>query len=193
MHFKIKASTQSISIVGIAAVLIIGLTSVARTQPYSASVSADASTAQELSQQAAAKAEVQDYRGAIADLTQAIGLNPNEAEFYYQRGLILKQLSDRQAALRDFNDAILRDPNHAWAYLQRAGLSFNLGSSYQITDYRGFNYQIVDVIGDRRSDARAVLDLRTARDLFVRQGDRVGIQTAEQLIEHFVGIETEAE
>lgn len=191
MHFKIKASTQSVSIAGMAAVLMIGFTPIARTQPFTAtSVSTESiSTAQKLFSQATAKAEAQDYRGAIADLTQAIGLNPNEAEFYYQRGLILKQLSDRQAALADFNDAILRDPNHAWAYLQRAGLSFNLGSSYQITDYRGFNYQIVDVIGDRRGDARAVLDLRTARDLFVRQGDRVGIQTAEQLIEHFVGTE----
>ncbi|HEY9770198.1 MAG TPA: tetratricopeptide repeat protein [Coleofasciculaceae cyanobacterium] len=141
--------------------------------------------ATKLSQQGKAKAEVQDYRGALADLSQAIQLNPNEADFYYQRGLILVKLSDRQAAVRDFDDAILRDPNHAWAYLHRGGIALNLGSSYQIADYRGFNYQITQVIGDRGGDAQAMLDLRTARDLFAQQGDREGYKTANRLIQHF--------
>ena len=169
------------------ALLVGALTPTARAQqPYSTtSVSAKSiSTAQQLSQQAKQKSESYDYRGAIADISRAIQFNPNEADYYYQRGLILEELSDRQAAVRDFNSAILRNPNHAWAYLHRGGMSFNLGSSYQITDYRGFKYQLDNLLGDRRGNARAMLDLRTARDLFARQGD-TRHQIADRLIQHF--------
>lgn len=144
-------------------------------------------TAQKLSQRGQAKAEILDYKGAIADLSQAILLNPNEAEFYYQRGLIFGKLSDRLGAVQDFDDAIDRDPNHARAYLQRAGMSFNLGSSFQITDYRGFKYKLDRLVGDGRSNARAIFDLKKARDLFGQQGDKEGYQTADRLIKHFLG------
>ena len=100
--------------------------------------------AQDLSQQGKAKAEQYDYRGAIADFSKAIILNPNEADLYYQRGLILKKLSDRRAAIQDFDDAILRNPNHARAYLERAGVLFNFGSSDRFTDDRGFTFRIIN-------------------------------------------------
>ena len=145
------------------------------------------STAQKLSEQGQAKAEMLDYKGAIADLSQAIQLNPNEADFYYQRGLILGKLSDRQSAVQDFDAAILRNPNHARAYLQRGGMSFNLSSNFQIRDYRGFNYRLNRLVGDRRGDASAIFDLKRARDLFEQQGDDEGYQTADRLIKHFVG------
>ena len=167
-------------------VLQSGLTSVTAQQTNITEVSAESiATAKELSEQSQAKAEVLDYRGAIADISQAILLNPNEADHYYRRGVILGKLSDRQGAVRDFDDAILRNPNHAHAYLQRAGMSFNLSSSFQITDRQGFIYRLDRLIGDRRADSRAVLDLRTARDLFAKQGDQEGYQTANSLIEHF--------
>ena len=157
-------------------------------QTNTISISSEAiATAEELSKQGQAKAEILDYKGAIADLSQAIALNPNEAEFYYQRGLILGELSDRQSAVQDFDDAIARDPSHARAYLQRGGMSFDLGSSFQITDYRGFNYRLNRLVDGRRGDARAILDLKKARDLFARQGDKEGYQTADRLIKHFVG------
>lgn len=140
--------------------------------------------AQDLSQQGKAKAEQSDYRGAITDFSKAILLNPNEADLYYQRGLILKKLSDRRAAIQDFDDAILRNPNHARAYLERAGVLFNFRSSDRFIDDRGFTFRIIN---RRRGDARAMLDLRTARELFAQQGDQEGFQTADQLIQHFAG------
>jgi len=147
-------------------------------------------TATDLFQQGQAKAKQLNYRGAIADFSRAIQLNPNEADFYYQRGLILRQLSDREAAIRDFDDAILRNPKHAWAYLQRAGVAFNFQSGDRITNYRASTYPITN---RDRSDARAILDLRTARDLFAQQGDQTGFQTADKLIQHFAGsLESEA-
>lgn len=195
MSLKITAKillTMAQLVAGIASLQIViffsSLTPIAKAQNIYSPTSIpreSVNQATKLSQQGKAKAEVQDYRGAIADLSQAIRLNPNEADFYYQRGLILANLSDKQAAVRDFDDAILRDPNHAWAYLHRGGISLNLGSSYQIADYRGFNYQITQVIGDRGGDAQAMLDLRTARDLFAQQGDREGYKIANRLIQHF--------
>ncbi|MEL6787961.1 MAG: hypothetical protein AAFO76_11245 [Cyanobacteria bacterium J06607_15] len=144
-------------------------------------------TAQQLAQQSKAKVDILDYRGAIADISQAIRLNPHEADFYYQRGLILGELSDRAGAVQDFDDAILRNPNHARAYLQRAGMSFNLGSSFQLRDSRGLIHRFDDIADDRRGDARAILDLRTARDLFAQQGDEEGYRTADLLLQHFAG------
>jgi len=168
----------------------INLPLVAQERNLEKSISIESiATAKKLSQQGQAKAKIMDYRGAIADLSQAIALNPNEADYYYQRGLILGELSDRQSAVRDFDDAIARNPNHARAYLQRGGMSFDLGSSFQITDYRGFNYNLDRLTSDRRGDARAILDLRRARDLFAQQGDKTGYQTADLLIKHFVGKE----
>ena len=152
------------------------------------SVSPEAiATAEQLSIRSQTKAEIQDYRGAIADISQAIRLDPHEADYYYQRGLILRELSDRASALQDFDDAILRDPNHARAYLQRAGMSFDLRSSFQIRNDQGFLYRFDNLDGDRRGDARALLDLRTARDLFAQQGDVEGYQTADLLLRHFAG------
>lgn len=146
--------------------------------------------ATELSQQGKAKAEQFNYRGAIADFSKAIQLNPHEADFYYQRGLILRELSDRQAAIQDFDNAILRDPRHAWAYLQRAGVFFNLNISDRFRDDSSFTFRLNNI---DRGDARAMLDLRTARDLFAQKGDKIGLQTADKLIQHFAGsLETEA-
>lgn len=147
-------------------------------------------TATDLAQQGQAKAKQLNYRGAIADFSRAIQLNPHEADFYYQRGLILRELSDRDAAIQDFDDAILRNPHHAWAYLQRAGVFFNFNTSDRFRDSRGFSFRLTN---RNRSDARAMLDLRTARDLFAQQGDELGFQTADSLIQHFAGsLESEA-
>ena len=157
-------------------------------QVNTANVSAESiARAEKLSQQGQEKAEILDYQGAIADINQAIILNPSEADRYYQRGLILGKLSAREGAIRDFDDAIIRDPNHARAYLQRAGMSFNIRSGFQIVNNRGFIYRLDRAVGDLRSDSRAVLDLRTARDLFARQGDEEGYETADRLLQHFAG------
>ena len=187
MHFK---TTIALSFCLSTGILLTGISAPIKAQLVnSINVSAESiATAKELSQQSQAKAEIQDYRGAIADISQAIILNPNEADHYYQRGLILAQLSDREGAIRDFDDAILRDPNHARAYLQRAGMSFNLGGSdFQIVDSRGFIYRFDRSVVGLQSDSRAVLDLRTARDLFAQQGDEAGYQTADSLLQHFAG------
>lgn len=103
-----------------------------------------------------------DYRGAMLDLNAAIVQNPNDANIYFNRGLVLYALGDELGALWDFEDTLLRNPRHARAYLHRAGLRLSLG-------YR----------------SGAMQDLQVAARLFSEQGDRIGYQKAQNLIKHF--------
>ncbi len=50
---------------------------------------------------------------------QSIPDNGNDAEFYYQQGLLCNESGDKQSALADFNRAIELDPNHVAAYYNR--------------------------------------------------------------------------
>lgn len=176
--FKILLTLASIEII----TLFSALTPIARTQnifPSTPISTESINTATDLSNQGQAKAEQQDYRGAITDFSQAIQLNPNEGDLYYQRGLILAELEDQEGALKDFDDAILRNPNHGWAYFHRAGIAFGLSSNSRVMNSRALT--------SRALTSRAILDLQTARDLFSKQGDQEGYKQADGLIKHFAG------
>jgi Flp pilus assembly protein TadD len=62
------------------------------------------------------------YPEALAELTQAIQLNPNASRAYNARGYVYLRLRDYQYALADFNDAIRLDPNYANAIQNRAAV-----------------------------------------------------------------------
>lgn len=96
------------------------------------------------------------------DFEQAIVQNPNNANIYFYRGLVLQELGDELGALWDFEDTIVRNPRHARAYFHRAGLRLSLG-------YR----------------SGAMQDLRTAAKLFAQQGDSIRYQKAQNLLRHF--------
>ena len=51
-----------------------------------------------------------DYDRAIADLNQAIKLNPNSVRAYYDRGIAYGAKGDPDHAIADFDDAIKLDP-----------------------------------------------------------------------------------
>lgn len=78
-----------------------------------------------------------DYQGAIEDLNQAIRINPNEAKFYYSRGLTRRRLSDSQTAIADYTLAIRTDPNYADAYYNRENGYCTVGDQPEaIKDYQ---------------------------------------------------------
>ena len=83
------------------------------------------------------KGELGDSRGSVNDLTKAIAINPNEAEFYYNRGIHYMILKNLHSALADFTKAISLESKHTTsAYLNRGTIYHDL-SMYNkaIADY----------------------------------------------------------
>jgi len=69
-----------------------------------------------------------EYDRDIADCSDAIRLNPNDAEAYCKRGLAYLKNGDCDNAIADFSEAIRLDKNNAAAY-------FGLGIAYDIKCY----------------------------------------------------------
>jgi tetratricopeptide (TPR) repeat protein len=71
---------------------------------------------------ALASGETGHFDQAIADLTEAIRLDPDRAEFYVHRGQIWFQTGRPDDAVSDFTEAIRRDPTSAMTYALRAAV-----------------------------------------------------------------------
>jgi tetratricopeptide (TPR) repeat protein len=73
---------------------------------------------------------------AIAELDDAISLDPTNADAYNQRGYLRFEEGNLEQAYADFNKAIDLDPTHAVAFFNRANVRFELGGyQWAITDY----------------------------------------------------------
>ena len=69
-----------------------------------------------------------DYEGAIRDLDRAIGLNPNYAYAYTNRGVAKANLGKVEEAIADYNQALQLDRNLASTYNNRGVLLSDLGN-----------------------------------------------------------------
>ena len=56
------------------------------------------------------KAKMGDLREALKDLNRAVSLDTNEAEPYYNRGIVRSELKDYQGAISDFTKVIGSSP-----------------------------------------------------------------------------------
>ena len=65
---------------------------------------------------AAIKQKLEDIPGALADVSKAIELDPNDAKCYFNRGLIKNSLGDVSGAIEDYKKYIELDPSHAEVY-----------------------------------------------------------------------------
>ena len=78
-----------------------------------------------------------NLKGAIADYTQAIIINPMYALAYYNRGNVKAHLKDWQGAIYDFTKAIKINPNDSIAYLKRGSVKEIIGDlKGACTDWR---------------------------------------------------------
>ncbi|MFM6045103.1 MAG: tetratricopeptide repeat protein [Dolichospermum sp.] len=76
------------------------------------------------------------YKVAIAEYTQAIKIDPNYAEAYYNRGKSREKLGDYEGAIVDYTQVIKIDPNYIDAYFMRGDIRSKLGDNEgAIADY----------------------------------------------------------
>ena len=78
------------------------------------------SEADDLMRRGAARADRLEFEQAIADLTEACRLAPDNGEYRYQRGIVYWRYDKPVAALADFDAAIKLDPANFQARLWRA-------------------------------------------------------------------------
>ncbi|MFM9161191.1 MAG: tetratricopeptide repeat protein, partial [Dolichospermum sp.] len=69
------------------------------------------------------------YKVAIAEYTQAIKIDPNYAEAYYNRGKSREKLGDYEGAIVDYTQVIKIDPNYIDAYFMRGDIRSKLGDN----------------------------------------------------------------
>jgi len=83
-----------------------------------------------------AKDDLGDKQGAIADLTEALRINPQYDLLYYNRGVIKSSLGDKMGAITDYSRAINIDPRYSTAYFNRGNAKDDLGDKQgAIADY----------------------------------------------------------
>jgi tetratricopeptide (TPR) repeat protein len=73
-----------------------------------------------------------EYDTAIADFTEAIRLDSNNAVAYYNRGNAYRNKGDNDRAISDYDQAIRIDPNYTNAYICR-GLAYDNKNDYSNT------------------------------------------------------------
>ena len=93
------------------------------------------------------------HQEAIADYTQAITINPQYADAYYNRGVAKSALGDKAGAIADYNQAITINPQDAKTYYNRGNAKFVLGDKAgAIADYNQaitINPQYADAYNNR--------------------------------------------
>ena len=60
-----------------------------------------------------------DYEKALADLNEAIRLDPDRPAYFSNRGMVYDRLEEYDRAIGDYNEALRRDPTDAQTYSNR--------------------------------------------------------------------------
>ena len=84
-------------------------------------------TAAAFSPRGNARSARRDFPGALTDLTRAVELAPDNADYRYQRAVVLMRTGKRPEAMADLDRALTLKHDHADALLFRAGLRLSDG------------------------------------------------------------------
>lgn len=109
-----------IALAALAVLALLGAVLFAIFQPLLPRSANNFATAEEFFQDAYRKSQGSDRQGAINGYTQAITLNPDNSNFYYNRGIEYAKAGNHQQAIADYDRAISLDPAFADAYFNRA-------------------------------------------------------------------------
>ncbi|MDD3877699.1 MAG: tetratricopeptide repeat protein [Bacteroidales bacterium] len=82
-----------------------------------------------LNSRAEAKYEINDFNGALEDLSNSIRIDSSNHKIYSNRGLIYYQMKDFDAALNDFNSALKFDSNNYFAYYNQGKVFSEIGKT----------------------------------------------------------------
>ena len=110
-----------------------------------------------LIQQGIAYRQKGEFGRAIADFEEAIGINRESAEAWYQRALTWGHMEEFQRAINDFNRAIALNRDYADAYADRGYAQLCLG------DYGAAIGDFESAIGLNPNDELARINLEKAR------------------------------
>ncbi|MGB7713052.1 MAG: tetratricopeptide repeat protein [Microcoleus sp.] len=152
-----------------------------------------AQKAANFSNQGSLKIQKGDLPGAIANFTQALGLNPNIPQAYLGLGIATAKQGNKQQAIYNYDRALQFNPNLAEAYFGRGQVYYELGNKQRaIGDYEqairvnpnyGLAYlergAIRCMLGTK---SQAVADFNQAVELFSKQGDGKNYQLAKNFI-----------
>lgn len=79
----------------------------------------------------------EDYQGAINNYSQALQINPKNAQIYFKRAEIHHHLGNFQNAINDYSQAIYINPKDAYSYNNRGIIYEKFGYiDYAINDYK---------------------------------------------------------
>ncbi len=100
-----------------------------------------------------------DNEHALADLTRAIELTPNNSEYHFERAQVLLRLKEPQKALDDLNAALELKPDSISVLLTRAQLRIDM----RYIPEAHADLDTVDRIASKQADARFILALEYLR------------------------------
>jgi len=122
-------------------------------------VSYSSSEAEDLLKRGCEKFQHEDYRGAIADLRQAIVLDPTFAQAYSAWGDICTAMQEYRSAIAYFEEAIRLAPNLAQAYRGRGAAYYGMGDKQRALDDFTRSIEIEPTSHNYRSRGEVHLDL----------------------------------
>jgi tetratricopeptide (TPR) repeat protein len=106
-----------------------------------------------LARRGEAYASRRDFEHALADLSKAVELRPDEPEYLYQRALIYRQNGQGNLASADLDKALKLNPNFLQAYLPRSEIRLH----EKDLDGALADLDAIDRLAPKQSDMRYVL------------------------------------